>query len=186
MPDVSSVPAWVWGAILAGLVVAGVGGYFLYRYIRHHVERRLIQGMVPKMQSIEASRKSLETVMTHLAEDSDDDLLAFAEDADSVDRLALAEVEQRMRLLRDELDHTPFPADVIPVAVALADAAHVIADEAGRVHAGMTPDDALAALAEIDLARTADQVVSASVVLKIACEEYNIEDVAVYGGGLYI
>lgn len=186
MPDFSGVPTWAWAVIAVSLVVAAVGGYFLFRFIRHMVQRRLIEGMVPKMQSVEAARRSLETVMSHLAADTDEALLEFAGSSGSVDRVALLEVEQRMRLLRDELDHTPLPEDVIPIAVALADAAHVIAEEAGRVHDGMSPDEALAALGEIDLGRVADQAVSASLVLKTACEEYRIEDAAVYGGGLYI
>lgn len=186
MPDVSGFPTWVWAVVGVSIIVLAVGGYFLFRYIRYTVERRLVRGMVPKMQSIEASKRSLDTVMLHLLEDSDEALLEFARSGDSVDRIALAEVEQRMRLLRDELDHTSLPSEAIPLAVALADAAHVIAEEAGRVHEGMDADAALAALAQIDLARVADQTVSASLVLKSACEEYRIEDAAVYGGGLYI
>ena len=186
MLDVSTVPTWAWAVIGVSVLVLVVLGYFLYRFVRYTVERRLIGGMVPKMQSVEAARRSMETVMTHLAEDTDEALLEFAKSPESMDRVALAEVEQRMRLLRDELDQTSLPDDVIPVAVALADAAHVIAEEAGRVTDSMGPDAALSALAAIDLGLMADQVVSASMVLKSACEEYRIEDAAVYGGGLYI
>jgi len=186
VPDVSGFPTWVWAVVGITIVVLAVGGYFLFRYIRYVVERRLVLRMVPKMQNIEASKRSLDAVMLHLLEDSDEALLEFARSADSVDRIALTEVEQRMRLLRDELDLMSLPNEVVPLATALADAAHVIAEESGRVHEGMDADAALAALAQINLSRVADQTVSASLVLKSACEEYRIEDAAVYGGGLYI
>lgn len=186
MPDITGLPAWVWVVVGVTVVVLLVGGYFLFRYLRYTAHRRFVVRMVPKMEAVEAARKGLETVMCHLLDDTDEALLDFASSRDSVDRVALTEVESRMRLLRDELDLMSAPADVIPLAEALADAAHVIAQEAGRVHEDMDADAALAALATIDLAHVADVVVSAGLVLKSACEEYRIEDPAVYGGGLYI
>lgn len=186
MPDVSGVQTWVWAVIGVSVVVLAVGGYFLFRYARYSVARRLVSSMVPKQEALEAARRGLEAVMKHLVEESDENLLEFAADPASVDRVALVEVEQRMRLLRDELDHMPLPEDVIPLATALADAAHVIAGEAGRIREDTDPDTALAELAEIDLARLTEQVGEAALVLKSMCEEYRIEDPTVYGGGLYI
>ncbi|MDO8987121.1 MAG: hypothetical protein Q7V14_02740 [Coriobacteriia bacterium] len=186
MPDISGIPTWVWAVTGISVAVAGVGGYFVFRLLRYGVTRRSVRFMVPKMQTIDASRKSLGSVLCHLAQLSDDDLILFAGDPDAVDRVALAEVEQKMRLLRDELDSTPLPADAIVVAQALADAAHLIAQESGRIHDDMGFDAVLAALADIDLAQIADVAVSADLILKSACEEYRIEDAAVYGGGLYI
>lgn len=186
VPDVSGYPTWVWAVIGVSVVVLGVGGYVLFRVVRHSIERRFVRGMVPQMQKIEASRRTLDTVMLHLLDDTDEALLEFASSGESADRVALFEVEQTMKLLRDELDIISLPSDIMPVAETLADAAHVIAEEAGRVHRDMDPDAALASLAEISLSRVADQTVSAALILKSACEEYRIEDAAVYGGGLYI
>lgn len=186
MPEISAIPTWVWAVIGVSAISAGVGGYFTFRVLRYGATRRSVRHMVPKMQTIDASRKSLDSVLSHLAQLSDDDLIVFAGDPGAVDRVALAEVEQKMRLLRDELDITPLPADATVVAEGLADAAHLVAQESGRIHDDMSFDEVLAALAQIDLAKIADVVASADLILKSACEEYRIEDAAVYGGGLYI
>lgn len=186
MAEVAGVPAWVWIVVTVAVVALAVGGFFLARYIRLRLVRRHLARMIAYRENIDASRVALESVLRHLADESDETLVQFAEDPDSVDRRSLAEVEQRMRLLRDDLDHVPLPAPVIPVAEALADAAHTIAVEAGRVRDEMTADEALAALGEIDLVSAEKQFAWARETLASAADLHEVGEGAVYGGGLYI
>lgn len=182
----AGVPSWVWALVAAGVLILAVGGVFAYRAIHLQVVRRRIVALIGRRENIEASRRTLEAVMRHLLDESDEDLVAFAYDADSEDRKSLFEIEQRMRMLRDDLDYIPLPSRLVPAAQELADAAHVIAEESGRIEDDMDADTVLAALAQIDLSRVSGQVTTARASLHAVAEEFGVEDAAVYGGGLYI
>lgn len=182
----AQVPSWVWALVGVGVVALVVGGVFAFRAGRSLLIRRRVVMLIGRRENIEASRRTLEAVMRHLADESDEDLVEFAADPDAVDRRALFELEQRMRVLRDELDLLPLPDRVVPVAQELADAAHVIAEESGRISDDMAPDDVLTALGAIDLARVTTQVDAARASLHALADEFGVEDAAVYGGGLYI
>ncbi|TLM98633.1 MAG: hypothetical protein FDZ75_01920 [Actinobacteria bacterium] len=175
------VISFVVGALLlAGAAVAlGVLGWRGYR-------RRALLRLVVRLEGVEAAGQALLDVVTHLAGASDEELEAFADDADSVDRHALDEVRARASLIADEIDHMPFPASLIPAAEHLADAAFVTAREAGRVGPLAFGPDALERLGDMDLALSRAYVRQARTSVLRACQACGLEDTAVYGGGLYL
>ncbi|MHB9002712.1 MAG: hypothetical protein ACYC6C_01425 [Coriobacteriia bacterium] len=186
MPEVGQ-SAWLWVAVSAGiLAVAGIGGFLAYRFALRRVVRRYLIGLIARRENLEASRRALEQVVAHLADADDESLIEFAQESASVDRRTFHEVAQRMGMLRDELDHMRLPARVIPVAERMADSAYLIALEAGKIHDDMTPDEVLEAVGTIDLAAIAAHLDETRSVLETACGEYDIQETAVYGGGLYI
>jgi hypothetical protein len=148
--------------------------------------RRYVVGLVGRREHVRASRRTLEAVVRHLADESDEALAEFADNPASVDRRSLVEVHDRMQVLTDELDTRPMPARIVRVAEELADAAFVIAEESGRIRDDMSAEEVLGALSEVDLERVARQADEADVWTAEVCSEYEIEDAAVYGGGLYI
>lgn len=183
----SDLPVWALAVIAASAVLLlGTGGFFLWRWLWFRASRRYLVGLVGRRENIMASRRSLENVVQHLVELSDEELLAFAEDPESVDRKALAEVTARMRILADELWTIPLPKRLWPVGEALGDIAATIADEAGRITDLMDADEVLAGLAAIDLAAVGTEFERAEALVDEACSHYHVEDAAVYGGGLYI
>jgi hypothetical protein len=113
-------------------------------------------------------------------------LLEFASDPEAVDRKALVEEYQRCVLLEDELRTIPMPKKLIPAADALADVAESLAKEAGRIADGHSEDEVLEALSQLDLDAVGTRADEADVLMKDALEYYDVEDTAVYGGGLYI
>ncbi len=186
MPQYAGMPVWVWIVIaIASAIVIG-GAIVALTVGRRALTRRYLVALIGRRENVRASRRTLEAVMRHLVDESDEALGAFAEDPASVDRRALIEVRDGMRVVVDELDTRPMPGRLIRVAEELADAAFVIAEESGRVRDNLVADEVLEALAKIDLSRVAKQVDEANVWIDEACAEYEIEDTAVYGGGLYI
>lgn len=181
------LPIWAWAAIAAlGVLVLGIGGYFLWKWVWFRLSRRHLVGLIGRRENITASRRSLENVVMHLADLSDEELVGFAEDPESVDRKALMEVNARMRILADELWTIPLPKRLWPAGEALGDAAATIADEAGRITDLMEADEVLAGLAAVDLAAVGRDYERADALVNEACSSYHVEDAAVYGGGLYI
>lgn len=186
MPETSQT-VWLWVAIAAGIIlIAGIGGFLAYRFGFRRVVRRHIVGMIARRENLEASRRALQTVVEHLAGADDDTLVEFMQDPGSVDRRTFHEVEQRMGMMRDELDHMRLPARVIPLAEQMADSAYLIARESGRISDDMAPDEVLEAVGSIDLAGISAHLDETKRVLEAACGEYDIQETAVYGGGLYI
>jgi len=184
--DLAAVPVWVW-ILLGTLLAVGVAGLvFWFAYGRQALARRYLVGLIGRRESVCASRRTLEAIMRHLADESDEALAAFADDPTSEDRRSLAEVRAQMAVLADELDTRPMPSRIVRVAEELADAAFVIAEEAGRVRDEMDAAEVLAALAQVDLSRVAQQADEADHYIDEASGEYGVEDTAVYGGGLYI
>jgi hypothetical protein len=186
VPLVGGLALWVWILIAFVLVAIGVGGYFGWRLGSVRVIRRYLTGLVGSRERIFAARRTLEDVLRHLAGLSDEELERFATDARSEDRRALVELAYGMRLTRDELDVRRMPSRLHTVASELADAAHLIAEQAGRVTDDLPAPAVFDAVGEIDLVGVSFQYDHASAVLDELCEEYGVEDAAVYGGGLYI
>jgi ABC-type multidrug transport system fused ATPase/permease subunit len=165
VPLVGGLALWVWILIAFVLVAIGVGGYFGWRLGSVRVIRRYLTGLVGSRERIFAARRT---------------------DARSEDRRALVELAYGMRLTRDELDVRRMPSRLHTVASELADAAHLIAEQAGRVTDDLPAPAVFDAVGEIDLVGVSFQYDHASAVLDELCEEYGVEDAAVYGGGLYI
>lgn len=180
------MPVWGWIAITAGvvLVLAGltIGGVLAWRA----AERRYALRLVRSREGVDFVRQALADSLVRLAEGSDQELANFANDADSMERRALHEVESRARLLAEELDSTALPKSLAPAADALGDAAYLIAAEAGRVRDDDTGEAALVALGSIDLQAVETYYRAAIAAVEDVCEVCGLDDAAVYGGGLYL
>lgn len=182
----AGVPLWVW-IVIGVVVLLCVAAVVLWFVVGRKMSgRRYLIAMIGRRESVRASRRTLEAVMRHLADESDEALAGFAVDPGSEDRRSLVEIRDQMRVLADELDTRPMPSRLVRVAEELADAAFVVSEEAGRVRDEMEAAEVLSALSQIDLGRVAAQVVEADHWIDEACAEYGVEDTAVYGGGLYI
>lgn len=180
------MPVWVWIALVAGLV-ATVGLIAIVWVLAYRAtERRYVVGLIGDREAITATGLSLEDVVTRMCEADDDAWHSFANDPDSVERHVLAETAARARLVGDELDTHPMPKSLIPVAEALGDAAYVVGQEAGKVQEDMRGDEAIDALASVDLERVRHVFEAARAELTAACEACRVEDESVYGGGLYL
>jgi uncharacterized membrane protein YccC len=183
----ATMPIWVW-ALIAVAVVAllAVAGYFIWRWWWYRYSRRYLVRLIGKQESLAASRRTLEAILRHLADEPEEALLEFAANEDSVDRKALDEEYQRCVLLEDELRTIPMPKRLIPTADALADVAEVLARESGRFADGRSDDEVLEALSALDLDAVTARFDEADEMMKDALEYYDVDDTAVYGGGLYI
>lgn len=180
------MPVWAWiviSVVAVGLVVAaGFAGVYGAKAVR----RRLLLRLVVRVEAVEAAAQALQDAVAHLAGASDAELQAFAEHVDHVDRRVLGDVRSRAALIADELDHMPLPKALIPAAEAVADAAFVIAREAGCVTDSDSGPTALEHLGDIELGLAKDYTVRARILVMGACDLCGLEDTAVYGGGLYL
>jgi hypothetical protein len=132
--DLSSVPSWTWW-VVAGLLVTlvVVAAYFGILFAYRRLSRRYLVQVVGRREGVLASRRTLEAVVRHLADEDDEKLEHFASHPEDEDRKALDEVARRMEIATEELDTMPLPRSLWPAAMALADAAYIIGQEAGRV-----------------------------------------------------
>lgn len=178
-----------WGWLIAGIVgvmLLSVAVFFGFRWTWHGASRRYLVRLIGRSENVIASRRTLEAVMRHLADEPAESLMKFAEDPESVDRKALLELTQGMAIVADELWTMPLPKRLWPVGEALGDAAATIGEESGRIHDLMDSEEVLAALGEVDLGKVAEEHDRAQELVREACTYYDVEDAAVYGGGLYI
>jgi hypothetical protein len=166
-------------AVTIGLVVIGVLAY-------RQLERSYLLRLVSRQEAVGAAGRSLEGALDRLASADDDVLQSFADDPESVERRVISETAERAHALSDELDRMPMPRKLAPAAAALADAAYVVGEEAGRVGDDTVGDDALTELGSVDLGRVSTAFSEARPILGQACEECRLEDQSVYGGGLYL
>lgn len=180
------MPVWAVIVLVVGAVVflaaAAAAAWFGWKAY----ERRVLLRLVVRTEAVEAMAQALEDTLLRLSELPDEDLEAFAHEPDYSERRVLHEVVSRARMLTDELDAEALPPRLIPVAENLADAAYVIAREAGRVGEGHTGHDALDALAAVDMDAVRGYTAQARRNVNQACFAYGLEDTAVYGGGLYL
>ncbi len=180
------MPNWAWILIGAGGVLLlgaiGVAAYFGWKA----AERRYLLRIVSRREGVDVARQALEDTVVRLAEGSDESLHHFAEDPDGVERRTLHEVALRARILTDELDTMALPKKLVPAAAYLGDAAWVIAREASKVDDDLTGDAAFEALGSIDLGQIASVHEAAVREVERVCEDLGLEEVAVYGGGLYL
>jgi len=183
----ASVPLWVWILIgVSGVVLVAALGWLGGTWLWHRLSRRYLVQLIGRRENLMASQRTLEAVIRHLVDEPEESLIAFAEDLEEVDRKALVEVARRMEILSEELWTMPLPRRLWPLGEALGDAAATLEEEASRVGEGMGADDVLTGLAEIDVARVGVAFLRAERLMEEAREYYDVEDTAVYGGGLYI
>jgi hypothetical protein len=125
--------------------------------------------------------------VVRLAEGSDEQLSAFADDPDSQERKMLHEVRIRAQILRDELDTMSLPKRLVPAAEALGDAAYIVSKEAAKIRDNDTGSVVLSELGTIDLGTVAEVFERAASAVSLTCQVCDVEeDAAVYGGGLYL
>jgi hypothetical protein len=185
--NLASVPQWAWWAAAVGAVLLlAAGGYFGGTWAYRRMSRGYLIQVVGRREGVLASRRTLEAVIRHLADEDEEKLEYFAEHPDDVDRRSLIEVARRMEIATEELDTMPLPRALWPAAAALADAAYIIGEEAGRVGESADPDEVFTALADIDITRAADAFDMADAEVKAVSERFELDEAAVYGGGLYI
>jgi len=180
------VPLWGWILVGVGAVLA-LGGLFVATVFTLRAgERRAAQRLIAWREGVDFVRQALADSLRRLAEGTDDELRTFADNPDSVERRALVEVASRSALLADEIDSTSLPKALVPAAVALGDAAYLIARESAKVQAGMQGASTLEALGSIDLEAVETYYQAALASVENACESCGLEDANVYGGGLYL
>ena len=181
------VQLWVWFVVGAGSLLFVAAGVFGGLYALRVAERRYLLMLISRREAVFAVRQALESAVSRLAQGSDDRLELFSSDPESPDRRVLREIESRAHVLEDELDAVALPKRLIPAAEALADAAFVVAREAGKVRSETIDDSALEALGSIDLSAVARAFEKATTAIADTCELCGMdEDAAVYGGGLYL
>lgn len=181
------MPSWVWVVIgiLATLVVLGAAGYLAWGAWRRY-ERQTVVGLISRREALRSSRQSFAETLAFLAAADDEQLEEFAADPDELHRRVLGDVTSRARILQDELDTMPLPSALTPVAESLADAAWMLAEEAGRVGWATPPDQALAWLGDLDLEPLNRAFADADADVERVKTAFEVEDQAVYGGGLYV
>lgn len=165
--------------LLALAAVAAVYGWRAY-------ERRLLLRIVGRTEALEAALAALIDVVTRLASSSDEELAHFADEPDSGERRVLHDIALKTTIIRDELDHMPLPRSLVGLAEFVADAAYIVGREAGRVEDDQQGDDALDRLAGMDLPMAKEYVLGARRMLIDVCTAHGLDDMAVYGGGLYL
>jgi hypothetical protein len=180
------VPLWAWIAIAVGVllivaatVLAVVLGWRAY-------ERRLLLRLVVRQEAVEAASSALLDSVTHLSTASDEEIQVFAEEVESVERRVFSDVRARAGIIADEMDRASMPKRLVPVADAVADAAYVVTEQAGKVGDELTGTDALDGLMTIDLALVRSYTQKARLLVTGACEVCGLDETAVYGGGLYL
>lgn len=185
--DLASVPSWAWW-IAAGLaaLLLFAGGYFGSRLAYRRISRRYLIQIIGRREGVLASRRTLEAVVRHLADEDDEKFEHFAAHPEDEDRKALSEVARRMEIVTEELDTMSLPRSLRPVAAILADAAYIIGEEAGRVGETADPDAVFSSLANVNITRVVEAFEAADAKVKEASERFELDEAAVYGGGLYI
>ena len=169
------------GVALIAIASLVVGGLFLWRM----TVRRYVVTLIGKRAGIEAAYRTIETLVTSLAAATDGELVAFALDSTAEQRKTLEEVAEQMAILGDELATMPLPKHLRDSADVLADAADELTRQAGAL-TGKEGIEALDALAAVDVARVRQYVDTGIAALSELAERYDVDDTAVYGGGLYI
>jgi len=152
---------------------------------RAYVRRALLRLLV-RAEAVDALAAALLDTFNRLASGSDDELEVFADEPESSERRTLYEIRARANILADELDRMPLPKKIQPAAEALADAAYVLCEQASCVHDSDFGEAALDHLASIDLARVKAYVKKARHLVTGTCDVCGLDEMAVYGGGLYL
>jgi hypothetical protein len=180
------VPLWAWialgvggAAVVTAVVVAITSAW--NRKVRRHVVQ-----LLGKREEARSVRRAFEDLVAGLRDGGDEIRARFADDLEAVERHSLVEIAERARLIAEETNTIPMPGRLVPAAEALADAADILAEEAERVGEGVLGDEALEALASIDLARVGAIFEHAYALIGSVWDAYHVNDTAVYGGGLYI
>ncbi len=179
-PEVRSV------VVLGGVLVAALLLTWLGRRIWVRRARRSLIALYSRAEAVRTGLESLGGVAARLAEADEEEWESFARDAGSEERRALGEIVTRMRTARADMETLPLPRSVWEIAERLEDVAESIADQAAAVDAAEDEAALLDAVGILDLVGLKARYEEASERLHERMRAYGVEDVAVYGGGLYI
>lgn len=174
------VPYIVIGAVTAALIMVAA---LLARAVRRRI-RRCIVTLIGHREAIASALRTTEAVLSALLDDEGDALAAFVSPG-SDEREALAEIAERMKVEHGELKEIALPRQLSPLAHILRDTAGMLAEESARI-GDAEGEDALDALASLDIARVRSALEDASSEIARLAERYEVTDASVYGGGLYI
>lgn len=184
--SLESIPAtawWIAGSLVALIVIFGV--CVVTRWAYRRLSRRHLVQVVSRREGVRASSAALESVIESRDRALDATGNAAARLAAENQR-TLVDIARRMEIVAEELDTMPLPRSLWPAAGALADAAAIIAEEAGRVGESEDPRAVFAAVDRIDALRASAALAAADESVKIASVRYGLDEARVYGGGLYI
>lgn len=148
--------------------------------------RLALIGLTGRREAVMAAYKALESLFAALAESGEDELTDFALHEDNEHRRSLEELYDRMRVQTEELVALPLPKAQWHAADMLSLASGKLASEVGRVGDATSPDGVLDAVGSIDVVAVKQALDPANEEIDRLLELYGVEDVAVYGGGLYI
>ncbi len=182
-----SLPLWAY--IVGGVVAGGllcVGLFFFARRMRKSFIRRYIVRLLRGSEGIAAGRRTLHRIITDLAEADDDALIDFASNGQNDDRHAMADLVENMTALAYELNTMPLPKVLVGIGENLADVATSISRQTGVIVKAEEPDIVFDALGALDTGAVAAAHEAAIDMLHEIGQRYDMEDAAVYGGGLYI
>ncbi len=148
--------------------------------------RRQAVVLYGRAQGVAQAIRSLDEIMTRLAESDDATLGAFLNDAESDDRRALIELGHRMGIVADDVEHTALPKTLWGIADELESIARWLGEEAGRVGDADTPEAVLDAVQRIGLRDIEARFEHAASELDAQMRSLGVKEASVYGGGLYI
>jgi hypothetical protein len=180
------VPAWLWIVIAIASAAAVTAIVVAATMVWNSIAKRYAVQLLGKREEARSARRAVEDIVGHLREGSDVKRGEFADDPEALDRHSLAELADRSRVLAEEVNTMPLPARMVAAAEALADAADILAEESGRVGEGTIGDEALDALAAIDLDRVDGAFEHAYALIAGVLDVYHVDDSTAFGGGLYI
>jgi hypothetical protein len=167
--------------LLAALLLTWLG-----RRIWVRRARRSLIALYSRAEAVRSGLESLEGVAARLAEAGEEEWESFVRDAESDERRALGEIVTRMRTAREDMEALPLPRSAWEIAERLEDVAEGIAEQAAAIDAAEDEASLLDAVGSLDLVGLEARYEEASDRLHDRMRAYGVEDVAVYGGGLYI
>lgn len=171
---------------VAIVLVGAIAGAYAARALWRRQVRGYVIGLIGRREDVRSQARALEGVVEILSGAEDATLVAFATNPRTEERRTLADIAQRMTMASEELRTIALPKRLWAAANQLEVAARAVAREAAKAGEAPDPAAALDALAGVDLTAPEGAALRASEELHRLCEEYGVEDSAVYGGGLYI
>lgn len=180
------MPTWALIAVIGGTILVAASAVAAGLFAWRAYERRILLRLLVRAEAVEAATAALSDTVTRLAEGSDEQLEAFADDPDFLERRTLGEVQSRASILAYELDRLPVPRRLEPAVEALGDAAYLVAEQAAVVRDEDVGATALERLGLMDLSMVRSYTKKARILVTEACDVCRLDETAVYGGGLYL
>lgn len=166
-------------SVVVLLVVAGILAW------RSYLRRRVV-ALVARSEALTGVMDALVSVMSRLADMSDEELSSFCTDSAHPERNTFLEIVDRSGQLSAELDSMALPRSAVDAARLLADAAHLIGDAAQRVRDAQGETRTLEAISSLELEGISSRISAGLEALAASLIDFGIDDASVYGGGMYL